>query len=330
MAPPLRATVAALSAVASMSAGTVAFATSASADRQVATTAIGIEVSPHSISPGESASIRGRLHLASNARDPRPLPDQQVTLKQQSANAADWQAVATATTNDRGVVHFTVAPTGTSHYAIVFTGTDRLGASRSRAVTVWVGRPTNLSITTSAASIDPGETVSVHGLLTEDGQPFAGQTVELRARPEHQREDFATVASGTTASDGSVSFAPSPAVDTVYRLVFRHTTTAATAVSPRAAVEVRRPTSLSIRAVGDTIRGSLLSERNKPLRGQLVALQSSAAGAGSWADVETARTGDHGGVSFAVHPAGPTDYRLSFVETSRFESCQSGIVTISS
>ena len=292
-------------------------------------TAIGIDVSPHSISPGESATITGRLHLTRRTRHPRPVPNQQVTLKQQAADQT-WQAVATATTNDRGVVHFTVTPAATTPYAIFFDGTDRLGASHSRTVTVWVGQPTNLSITTSATSVNPGETVSVQGVLTQSGQPFGGQTVELRARPAHRHVTFTTVATGTTATDGSVSFTPTPDVDTVYRLLFRHTDTAATAVSPPAGVMVRRPTSLSIRAEGDTIRGALFGPRNNPLPGRTVTLQSSPAGAGTWNDVGSDQSGDHGGVAFTVSPTSPTDYRLVFAETPRFQACQSGVVTVGS
>ena len=290
-------------------------------------TAIGIDVSPHSISPGESADIRGRLHLARSTGHPRPVPNQQLTLKQQAADDS-WQPVATSTTNDRGVVHFPVTPAQTTVYAIFFDGTDRLGASRSRAATVFVGQPTNLSITMSATSINPGETVNVQGVLTEAGQPFGGQTIELRARPAHQHVDFTTVATGTTAADGTVSFAPAPTVDTIYRLLFRHTGTAATAVSPPAAVMVRRATSLSIRAEGDTIRGALFGPRNNPLPGQTVTLQSSPAGANTWTDVSSAQTGDHGGVGFAVTPTGETDYRLVFAQTPRFQACQSGVVTV--
>jgi 5-hydroxyisourate hydrolase-like protein (transthyretin family) len=294
--------------------------------RNVAT-AIGIDVSPHSIGSGESADIRGRLHLARRTRHPRPVHNQHVTLKQQVANDT-WQPVATSTTNDRGVVHFAVSPAQTTLYAIFFDGTDRLGASRSHGVQVWVGQPTNLSITTSAASINPGETVSVQGVLTESGQPAAGQTVELRARPAHREGGFTTVASGTTATDGSVGFTPAPTVDTIYRLLFRHTDSAATAVSPRAGVTVRRATSLSVRAEGATIRGALLGPRNNPLPGRAVTLQSSPAGAGTWTDVNTDTTGDHGGVSFAVDPTAATDYRLIFAATPRFEACQSGTVTV--
>lgn len=292
-------------------------------------TAINIDVSPHSVSPGESSTIRGRLHVARRTRHPRPVPNQQVTLEQQAADSS-WQAVATATTNDRGVVHFTVTPSQTTPYAIFFDGSDRFAASHSRTVRVWVGQPTNLSITTSATSVDPGETVSVQSVLTESGQPFGGQTVELRARPAHRNTDFTTVATGTTATDGSVSFTPAPTVDTIYRLLFRHTDTASTAVSPPADVMVRRPTSLSIRAEGDTIRGALLGPRNNPLPRQTVTLQSSPPGANTWTVVSSDETGDHGGAAFTVSPTSPTDYRLVFAATPRFEACQSGVVTVGS
>ena len=292
-------------------------------------TAIGIEISRHSITSGESADVRGRLHLAQRTRHPRPVPGQQVTLKQLLPDDS-WQAVASAVTNDNGVVHFTVTPATTTSYALFYDGDDRLTPSRSRTDMVWVGQPTNISITTSAPSVNPGETVSVQGVLTENGQPFGGQTVELRARPAHRDTGFTTIATASTASDGSVGFTPAPTVDTIYRLLFRHTDSAATSWSPVAEVMVRRATSLSIRAEGDTIRGALFGPRNNPLPDQTVTLQSSPAGAADWSDVSSAKTGEHGGVEFTVNPSSATDYRLVFAATPRFEACQSGIVTVGS
>lgn len=290
-------------------------------------TAIGIRVSPHQITPGGSADIRGRLHVARRTRHPRPLPDQTLTLKLRNTDDS-WTAVATEQTNDNGVVDFTVTPSATTRYAIFFDGTDRLRPSRSRGVTVHVGQPTSLSITTSAASISPGDQVSIQGVLTENGQPLDGQTVELRARPAHSQQRFATVATGTTATDGTVSFTQSPTVDTVYRLLFRPTGTDNGSVSPAARVLVRRATSLSIRADAGTVRGTLFGPRNNTLADQTVTLQSSPAGAGAWTDVTAARTNSNGGVAFNVTPTTATDYRLAFAATPRYQACQSGVVTL--
>ncbi|HEX4655036.1 MAG TPA: hypothetical protein VH274_04780, partial [Mycobacteriales bacterium] len=219
-------------------------------------TAIGIRVNPHAIAPGGSAEIRGRLHLARRTRHPRPLPDQTLTLRQRNADDS-WTTVATQQTDENGVVHFTVTPAQTSRYAIFFAPTDRFRASRSRGVTVSVDQPTNLSITTSVHSVDPGRSVTVGGVLTENGQPLADKTVELLGRPAHKRQPLTTLGTGTTASDGTVSFTTGPTVDTIYRLLFRHTDTDARSVSPAALVLVRRPTTLSIRLDGDTVRGTL-------------------------------------------------------------------------
>ena len=75
---------------------------------------------------------------------------------------------------------------------------------------------------------------------------------------------------------------------------------------------------------------TLFGPRNNPLPGQTVTLQSSPAGAGTWNDVASDQSGDHGGVAFTVSPTGPTDYRLVFAETPRFQACQSGVVTVGS
>jgi hypothetical protein len=125
-----------------------------------------------------------------------------------------------------------------------------------------------------------------------------------------------------------VSFSQSPTADTIFRLLFRATAPDARSVSPPATVLVRRATSLSIRVEGDTIRGTLFGPRNNPLRHRDVTLQASPAGTGTWADVATKRTGRHGGVAFSVTSGAATDYRLVFVQTARYQSCQSGVVTI--
>jgi hypothetical protein len=291
-------------------------------------TAIGIRVDPRQITPGGSADIRGRLHLARRTGHPRPLVDQTLTLKQKNTDDS-WTAIGTQQTNENGVVHFTVTPAVTSRYALFFDGTQRLRPSRSRGVTIQVGQPTNLSITTSAASIDPGQSVTVQGVLTENGQPLAGQAVELRARPAHRRHhSFTTVGTGTTATDGSVSFMQSPTTDTVYRLRFRPTDTHNGSVSPTATVLVRRATSLSIRADGDSVRGTLFGPRNNGLGNQTVTLQSSPAGADTWTDVTNGRTGPHGAIAFDVTPTSATDYRLAFAATPRYQACHSGVVTL--
>src|SRR3954451_8041910 len=157
-------------------------------------TVIGISVSPVSISPGGSADIRGRLHLARSTGAPRPLPGRTLTLKSRNADGS-WTDVATAVTNDNGVVHFTVTPAQTTRYAIFFARTDRLQASRSDGRTVWVGQPTSLSITKSTGSVNPGETVTISGVLTENGTALAGKAIELRARPAGS-DTVTTVATG--------------------------------------------------------------------------------------------------------------------------------------
>jgi hypothetical protein len=289
-------------------------------------TAIDASAAPNSISPGGSADIRGRLHLARSTGHPRPLPDRTLTLEQRNADGT-WTAIGTRTTNAHGVVHFTVSPTQTTRYALFFHRTRHLRGTRSNGVTVFVGQRTALSITQSAGSVNPGQAVTISGVLTENGSALAGKTVELRARPVGSNT-ATTAATGTTASDGTVAFSPVPAADTIYRLLFRHTDADATALSPAAVVLVRRPTSLSIRFDGSAVRGTLFGPHNNGLADKLVTLQSSPAGADTWSDVGSKRTGPHGGVGFAVAPATATDYRLVFAATPRYQACQSGTVTV--
>src|SRR3954463_2849451 len=289
-------------------------------------TVIGASAAPNSISPGESSDIRGRLHLARSTGNPRPLPNRTLTLAQRNADGT-FTALGSQTTNANGVVHFTVSPTETTRYVLFFHRTRHLQAARSNGVTVFVGQPTALSITQGARSVNPGEAVTIAGVLTENGSPLAGKTVELRARPAGSNS-ATTVATGTTASDGTVAFSPAPTSDTIYRLLFRHTDVDATAISPAVVVLVRRATSLSIRFDGSAVRGTLFGPHNNPLADKLVTLQSSPAGADTWSDVGSKRTGPHGGVGFAVAPTAATDYRLVFGATRRYQACQSGTVTV--
>jgi 5-hydroxyisourate hydrolase-like protein (transthyretin family) len=288
-------------------------------------TAIGIRANPHQIAAGGNADIRGRLHLARRTRHPKPLPDQTLALKQKNTDDS-WTTIATQQTDENGVVHFT--PAMTSRYALFFDGTDRLRPSRSRGVTIHAGQPTSMSITTSAPSVNPGEQVTIQGVLTENGQPLAGKAIELRARPAHTHQGFETVATGTTATDGTVSFTQSPTADTVYRLLFRPTDTENGSISPPATVLVRRATSLSIRTESDIVRGTLFGPRNNPLGNQTVTLQSSPAGADTWTDVASDQTGQNGGVAFNVTPAQATDYRLVYAATTRYQACHSGVVSL--
>jgi hypothetical protein len=304
--------------------------------RQRFITRLGISVAKHSIASGDSDVITGRLHRRANRNFPhgRGLEGRTVSLESKAPGTSTWSVVSTLTTGNNGVVQATVTPAQTTRYSWFFAHTKRLAASRSRGVTIWVGQPTSLSVAESASSIDPGETDTISGVLTANGQPLADQTVLLLGRANNEKKR-SQLGSGTTASDGTVSFAVSPALTTHYVLVFRRTASYAPAFAGPLTVIVRRATSLSIRAqssniasgASDLISGVLLAGK-KQLGGRTVTLQSAPAGSGTWSDVDSAKTGKHGYVAFTVHPTQSTDYRLVFAPAPRFEGCQSGVVTV--
>ena len=321
---------AAVTALAVITAGVSA--TAASADERVHT-ALDISVHDHSIAPGESDVVHGWLHTFSH--HPRGLADKKVTLFDRPAGATDWSKVATHRTTRRGFTRFDVQPATTTDYRLVFAGTQRFAASHSPVDRVFVGQPTNLTIAVGSSSINPGESDTVSGVLTSNGEPLAGQPVALLARTNHQSR-LHVIGSGTTGTDGSVSFNVSPTQTTHYRLLFRRTSTYQRAFSDAAIVYVRIPTSLSIRALKDTIAsgqsdqisGTLLAP-HRPLPGRTVSLLARAAGTtDAFVAVATAKTNKKGYVAFTVTPTASEDYQLSFGPGPRYQSCHSGVVTV--
>lgn len=201
-----------------------------------------------------------------------------------------------------------------------------------------------LSIAVAQPSIHPGDTDTVSGVLTHAGVAASGDTVYLRARPEGKRYAH-RVASGTTGTDGSVSFTVTPSKTTHYRLVYRipsATTPPPTPVatpsvlgarSKVATVHVLRDSSLSIRTrdrkndharVMGQLRGG-----GHPLARRKVELQERAVGSSTWTTLKTRRTNRHGTVNFAVGaPQVPEEFQLVFAGGPNFNGCQSGVVTV--
>jgi hypothetical protein len=296
--------------------------------RQRIETRLGIRLASSSVSPGGSDIVRGRLHTRRHG-----LPGRTVALVARTA-ATPWTAVSSATTGRYGGVHFTVTPAETTRYALVFHRTQRLAGTRSRVVVVHVGEPTSLTIAVATKSIDPGDSDSVSGVLASAGEPLAGQTVLLRARPAGA-EQGSTIDSAETGADGGVAFTVTPVTTTHYRLVFRRTADYQRTVSDPGAVIVRRPTSLSIRVRDDSITagatdvvsGSLRTPR-RALPRRLVTLLARPAGTEDWTVVGSRRTGRHGFVAFRVQPGESVDYELAFGPTARYQACHSGVVTV--
>lgn len=267
--------------------------------------------------------VRGKLV----ARGGIQLPNREVILMARTLNSP-FAAVALARTDLDGVVRFPVNPPVGTAYRLRFEGTYLLRPSLSGVVRIGV-RPV---ITASATPdhVDPGGSTVVQGLVTYEGAPYVGATVDLLARSKAPHARFSVVASATTDALGVVAFPQTLTRTTVFRLVVRHSGgTPPRAVSDSVRVQVTLPSSLSIRgrttpdgfAVSGTLRGG-----GGPIAGGQVALEVLGTDGITWTAVDSAVTRRHGKVLFVKPVAVGTSYRLSFAGSDRFAPGVSGVV----
>ncbi|MFT4009488.1 MAG: hypothetical protein QM655_05535 [Nocardioidaceae bacterium] len=253
------------------------------------------------------------------------LAGKSVLLLSKEHGATKWSFEAARRTNRNGHVRFVVRPTDDTRYRLAFLGTANFRQARSGVVHV-AARPNALSIAITPRVIDPGATATVAGVLTHDGLPFSGQTVELKARPKGATA-FTVVDSGVTAADGSVSFSVTPTVATRYYLFLPRTDGVSAARSVVKSVVFKSSTSLSIRgkhtATGYAVSGSLRGAGHA-LKGRLVTLEK--LDGATWVSVKAKRTGTKGRVSFDAGAATDVSYRLSFAGGAKLRASTSGVV----
>jgi hypothetical protein len=300
-------------------------ATAAASATGKATTSLSIR----SAASGGDHVISGSLHQGND-----PVPNAVVGLAAEPAGATHFTVVRSERTGPRGGVAFTMSPAKTTRYRLVFAGDNTRLSSRSGIVTVRGDSrmPSSLSIRLALSSINPGGRDNISGVLRGDGHALAGRDVELVAGSPGS---WQRVATKTTGEHGWVGFTVSPAATRHYLLVFRGGSAFRPSRSGVVTVIVRTPTSLSIRSAaasvapgGSTsISGSLVSQ-GTALAGRTVTLLSRPAGATDWTMVQSATTGDHGGVDFTVSPSTKTSYELHFATTARYLRSTSGVVTV--
>jgi hypothetical protein len=266
--------------------------------------------------------VRGRLRAERVS-----LPHRRVILVSRTADATSWTFEGVHRTRHLGVVAFKVEPAADTAYRLVFLGTPLLQPAHSAVVRV-VSRP-DVTIAATPKRINPGDTATVSGTVTDDGTPVAGATVRLLARKAGSKHGGHLVGTGTTAADGSVSFTDNPTVSTVYRLHLLHAAGQPGAVSHATRVWVRRPTSLSIRgkdtATEFVVSGNLRGGGH-PLGHRTVTLLEQAPGSTTWTAAGTDKTGPHGVVQFHEPQAPGTGYRLAYAGGPRFAPSSSGTV----
>lgn len=237
-----------------------------------------------------------------------------------------WTFEAAHLSGRHGKVAFRVEPATDTAYQLVFLGTGLLRPSHSAIVRI-LTRP-DVSITADPTLIDRGDTTTISGVASDEGTPIAGATVKLLARRVGHHH-VAVLGSSITADDGSVSFAASPGVSTVYRLHLIASTGVRGALSPAARVTVRIPTSLSIRGRAtptDFVVSGVLLGGGHPLAHRPIILWAQAPGSPDWTDAGTATTNRNGLVKFHEAPAPGTGYRLAYAGGPRFSPSSSGTV----
>jgi hypothetical protein len=307
--------------------GTVALTTAAASAHTPpkAHTSLSIRAARGAINPGGGDVIRGNLQARGGHNAGR-----RIVLREHAQGTTAWTNLKRHRTARHGQVSFQVAPTETTVYQLVFFGNRQQQRSHSGVVTVRVLDTTSLVISTGASSIDPGDSDTVNGVLSLDGSPLAGQTVQLLSATKHQR--LHATSSAMTDGNGDVSFSVTPPSTSRYQLVFRKTDTNAGARSAQAVIRVRQPSSLSIRARAnnghEVITGDLRGTGHG-LAKRRVTLQSRPSGTATWTAVAKHHTKHGGFVSFRVPaPTASTDYQLVFNGGPFYDGCQSGVVTV--
>ncbi|GAB3251367.1 hypothetical protein [Nocardioides dilutus] len=285
-------------------------------------TTLSIRATDRPVDHDGDSLVRGKL-LARGVE----IPHRQILLLARTAGNP-FAPVATARTDRDGVVRFPVSPTVKTAYRLKFQGTRLLRPARSGVVRIGV-RP-EISASASPSPINPGESSTVSGLVTYEGAPYVGATVDLLARHPGRHGRFSVVATGTTDPLGAVSFVQSPLRTTVYRLLVRHSEgTPPRAVSDNVRVVVRTATSLSIRgrttpegyAVSGVLRGG-----GGPIAGRIVSLELLGEDGLTWTAIDSARTKKRGKVKFLEPISEGASYRLSFAGGHRLAPSVSGVV----
>jgi hypothetical protein len=270
---------------------------------------------------GGADVVRGRLRAGQVALRHRP-----VILVSRTGDSTSWAFVGVHRTNRLGGVAFTVEPSSTTAYRLVFLGTALLQPATSGIVRV-IARP-EVTITAHPKRIDRGETTTVSGTVTDEGAPVEGGTVKLFARPVGTTHVH-LVGTATTAADGTVSITDSPRRSTIYRLRLVRSTDLPGAVSDRTRVWVRIPTSLSIRGqqrATEFVVSGVLEGGGHPLAHRTVTLLEQAPGSDTWTEAGTDRTNRVGLARFREPQAPGTGYRLAYAGGRRFAPSSSGTV----
>jgi hypothetical protein len=174
------------------------------------------------ITVGQTDTISGTLRAGKVSTDKKT-----VELKRWNASLKKWVLERANLTGKNGFVRFTVKPSVTSRFELVFPGNKVLAASHSGTVVVHV-KPavvktaTALSIAANPSTIQAGSTTTISGFLTDNNgtNPLPKELVYLY-RWNATTKHWDKVSVNVTGPKGGVSFVRKPAAGTVtFELVF--------------------------------------------------------------------------------------------------------------
>jgi len=168
--------------------------------------------------PGAKDTITGVLESKG-----KPVASKWVKLFAVSKGHLEGRGIVAHETGPRGGVSFSVAPTATTTYELVFSGTAAYASSHSAPATIRVHKvPTTLAVTVAAAKNAPKDDV-ITGTLKVDGKPVAGRWVYEYKQVTNKdgKKSWKGVAGKETGKAGNVFFGvPVTSTATTYELVF--------------------------------------------------------------------------------------------------------------
>ena len=195
-------------------AGTASAATSTPAP-----TTLSISAAQASITQGQRDLISGTLLTGTT-----PVTKRVVWLDRVSATDT-LIPVQVRLTDKAGNVFYTVRPSVTATYELVFKGGQKYAAANSGTVTILVTPavklPTTLSIVESKTSIHPGGRDTISGTLMSGIKPLAGKVIWLYRVT--LKGKLIAVQVELTGPAGRVHFVVRPKVTAAYALVFKGT-----------------------------------------------------------------------------------------------------------
>ncbi len=175
-----------------------------------ATSVTRISTSARVVHLGAAVTVSARVvHQASGAG----AGGREVTLAARPPGLTTWHRVGAARTGSDGLVRFTLSPTASRQYAVLWPGDEELRESLSSPLLVDVQRPTALRIS-AARKAAAGSTTTVSGrLVVGSGAGLGGRRTTLVSR-RAGTTSWTRIGAASTAGDGLV----------VYRVVLRRTT----------------------------------------------------------------------------------------------------------